>query len=735
MIRKFLIFALLWLFAHFFSVSYAQSFFEKGVLDLRNWDFVQNPSLELEGEVFFEYGKFLSKQDFDTLRNPEYIKIPSYWNNTYKGAKTIQAQGFATYYFRILLPPNLKTPLAFKIVPDNWAYKVYANGNLLKENGKVGKNAENSQISLAPTIITLPQSDTLEIIFQVSNYVHRETGISEYIRLGTQESLLAKRERRLFFDWFVIGATFIMACYHLGLFLMRRKDQSAWIFSFICTATFLRIGLTGESALIQAWEGFAELPALSKKIEYLTFYGIGMGFAMLLRTLYPLDIPKIITQTTVVISLIFSSLAIVLPVFWSNYLIPYYQYFILSIVLIHIVLIILIAIRKRQGSTILMVAFVIVSLSGFNDVLLSTGIIGKSVILISVGIFIFLFAQSFLLAQRFTASFRLVENLTGELSELNQNLELKVTARTNEINEKNNELNMTIEELHSTVELVNQQKEEIEKQQAILLEAKEEIELKNNSIMGSITYAKRLQTSMLPTHEQIAEYLNDFFIFYRPRDVVSGDFYWYSRLTDDRAMVVVADCTGHGVPGSLMSMIGIELLNKIVNEKQLHDPAMVLSRLNKGIQKTFRQDLSDSKEGMDIAICFLDRHTKKMLYSGAMNPMYYVPTQDTVEIHNLQEIKADKRPVGGTKEEHTFMNHEISFETPLMIYLCTDGFQDQFGGEKNKKYLTKNLRELLFSMSYFPLTEQAEILERAFEEWKGKNRQTDDVAIWGFKIG
>ncbi len=735
MIKKILGFAFLWLFTAYFSILYAQTFFEKGVLDLRSWNFVQNPSLELDGEVFFEYGRFLSKQDFDSLKNPEYIKIPSYWNDTYTGAKPIENKGFATYYFRILLPPNLKTPLAFKLVPDNWAYKVYANGSLLKESGKLGKTPESNQISLAPAMISLPQGDTLDIIFQISNFVHRQTGLQEQIDFGTEANLLEKRERRLFFDWFLIGATFIMACYHLGLFLMRPKDHSSWIFAFICTVTLLRAGLTGESAFIQAWTGFTDFPSLSKKIEYLTFFGIGTGFAMLLRTLYPLDIPRRITQIVVFISLTFSLCAIILPVYWSNYLIPFYQYFILSIALIHIVLIVLIVLRKRQGSTILLVAFIIVTLSGLNDVLFSIKIIEKGILLISVGVFIFLFAQSFLLAQRFTASFRLVENLTGELSELNQNLELKVKSRTNEINEKNNELNMTIEELNTTVELVNQQKEEIERQQAILLEAKEEIELKNNSIMGSITYAKRLQTSMLPTHEQIAEYLTDFFIFYRPRDVVSGDFYWFSRLTDDQAMIVVADCTGHGVPGSLMSMIGIELLNKIVNEKQLHDPATVLSRLNKGIQKTFKQDQSDSKEGMDIAICLLDRHTKTMTCAGAMNPVYYVPLQPTPQLNNLEEIKADKKPVGGTKEERIFTNHQISFQTPLMVYLCTDGFQDQFGGEKNKKYLTKNLRDLLFSMAYFPLSEQAEILGRAFEEWKGKDRQTDDVAIWGFKIG
>ncbi len=734
MTKKIWGFAFFWFFAQCFSIAYAQTFFEKGVLDLRNWNFAQNPQIDMEGEVFFEYGKLFAQKDFDTIQKPEYIKIPSYWNNTYKGSKLIEDKGFATYYFRILLPKNIKTPLAFKAVPDNWAYRLYVNGNLLKENGKLGITPETSQINLAPAIIALPQADTLDIVFQISNYVHRETGLQEHITLGTPETLGKNRERRLFFDWFIIGATFIMACYHLGLFLMRPKDHSSWVFAFICTFTFLRTGVTGESAFIQVWAGFADFPAFSKKIEYLTFFGLGMGLPMLFRTLYPLDSPKIIAKIAVFISVSFSLFTIFFPVLWSNYLIPSYQYFILSLALIHIVLIILIAFRKRQGSSILLIAFIIVSLSGLNDILFSIKIIEKSVLLISAGVFIFLFAQSFLLAQRFTASFRLVENLTGELSELNQNLELKVLSRTNEINEKNNELNMTIEELNTTVELVNQQKEEIERQQAILLEAKEEIELKNNSIMGSITYAKRLQTSMLPTHEQIAEYLNDFFIFYRPRDVVSGDFYWFSRLTDAQAMIVVADCTGHGVPGSLMSMIGIELLNKIVNEEHLRDPATVLNRLNKGIQKTFRQDLSDSKEGMDIAICLLDKQTKIITYAGAMNPIYYIPLQNTPEFHSLTEIKADKKPVGGTKEERTFTNHEISFETPLMVYLCTDGFQDQFGGEKNKKYLTKNLRDLLFSMSYFPLTEQTEILESAFEEWKGKSRQTDDVAIWGFKI-
>lgn len=257
------------------------------------------------------------------------------------------------------------------------------------------------------------------------------------------------------------------------------------------------------------------------------------------------------------------------------------------------------------------------------------------------------------------------------------------------------------------------------------------IEEKNKDITDSIKYAKRIQEAIMPPEKLWHDILPDSFVFYKPKDILSGDFYWIEQDTDS-IYVAAVDCTGHGVPGALMSIVGYNLLNKAVLEQKISQPSKILDQLNKWISITLRQSMSDSsvRDGMDITLCKINKNKKQLEVSAAFNSLYHIRSQI------LTEIKGDKFPVGIFIDEtmRSFAHHELDIQHGDLIYLFTDGFSDQFGGEKGKKFKYAKLKELLISICHLPIQEQKSVLDQTFEDWKGSLEQVDDVCIIGIKI-
>lgn len=257
------------------------------------------------------------------------------------------------------------------------------------------------------------------------------------------------------------------------------------------------------------------------------------------------------------------------------------------------------------------------------------------------------------------------------------------------------------------------------------------IEEKNKDITDSIKYAKRIQEAILPPTQIWHNILPESFVYYKPKDILSGDFYWIEQ-DEDSIYVAAVDCTGHGVPGALMSIVGYNLLNKAVLEQKLDKPSDILDQLNKWISITLRQSMNDSsvRDGMDITLCKLSQNKKTLQASAAFNSLYHI--RNGV----LNEIKGDKFPVGIFIDEtmRNFGNHEILLEEGDLIYLFTDGFADQFGGEKGKKFKYAQLKDLLLSIHQVPIHDQKNILDDAFEKWKGSLEQVDDVCVIGIKV-
>ncbi len=272
----------------------------------------------------------------------------------------------------------------------------------------------------------------------------------------------------------------------------------------------------------------------------------------------------------------------------------------------------------------------------------------------------------------------------------------------------------------------------IQKAYQHLEKANSVIDQKNKKIGDSIHYAQRIQNALLPFQEQIEQSLGKehFFIFYQPRDVVSGDFYFFEQV-GNKQIIAAADCTGHGVPGALMSMIGINLLEEIVVSQEVIEPNEILNQLHKKIRYALKQNETRNRDGMDIALCVIDRENKTLVYAGAKNPLYLLQNGELIE------LKADKKTIGGhqSEEERFFSSHKIQLEKESLFYIFSDGYQDQFGGENNQKFMIKRFREFLFSIHQQPLAEQKMLLEQKLTEWrKGIYEQTDDILVIGVKI-
>jgi len=264
--------------------------------------------------------------------------------------------------------------------------------------------------------------------------------------------------------------------------------------------------------------------------------------------------------------------------------------------------------------------------------------------------------------------------------------------------------------------------EKVKERTLALSDANQELFMKNKDIMDSITYAKRIQLAILPSEIPF----HDTFILFKPKDIVSGDFYWLNAA-GGKEFIIAADCTGHGVPGAFMSFIGYTSLNKIIIEQEIYKPSSILNRLNEEVAKLMHQKGEDViNDGMDIALVCYTPTTGKLEYAGALNPLIMVRNKEIIE------IKADRFAIGrSSAKEKKFTNHELQLENGDAIYLYSDGYADQFGGPEGKKFKTSALKDLFIRINSHSIEKQGEILDKTFEDWKSGQQQIDDVLIVG----
>jgi serine phosphatase RsbU (regulator of sigma subunit) len=470
------------------------------------------------------------------------------------------------------------------------------------------------------------------------------------------------------------------------------------------------------------------------------------------------------------------------------------RFFVLIVLLAESLRIIIVAVRKRKPSAwiigggvfILGLTIIPINIMQYQGIQLSMELrgsvlfIGLSSLPLSMAVYIArrnaklnfsLLAQIEEVQQLSAKTLEQEKEKQSILANQKAHLEEQVAERTNElqhtlavVNQQKEELGSMNDELSRTLEVVNNQKHEIE--------------ATHKNITASIAYAKRIQQAMLPLDSKIASVVgvDNFFILFKPRDIVSGDFYWFNEV-DDTIVMAVADCTGHGVPGAFMSMIGNQLLYEIVVQQSVVMPDKILNLLHTEIRRVLKQNETQSRDGMDIAIITWDMVQHTIVYAGAMNSIFMVMDDKagalnpslydhTASNKQLIELKADKKPIGGhqhnEENDRTFTLHQIqlapaaiwqaekgrqvsptthkqqtsTLQNSVMLYLFSDGYQDQFGGKDKRKFMVKKFKELLFNIHQKPLTEQKSTLDQTIEEYmnEGQQRQIDDILVVGLRI-
>ena len=289
--------------------------------------------------------------------------------------------------------------------------------------------------------------------------------------------------------------------------------------------------------------------------------------------------------------------------------------------------------------------------------------------------------------------------------------------------------------IFNRLQVTRKQKEKIELQNTELEIQKKIVEVKNEEITDSIHYAKRIQAAILPSHKVVKEYLADSFILYKPKDIVAGDFYWLEEK-NGKILFAACDCTGHGVPGAMVSVVCVNGLNRSVREHGLTNPGEILNKTREIVIQEFEKSEEEVKDGMDIAICSLSTVSsssgayRELQYAGANNPLWIIRKNAS----EVEEIKPNKQPIGKYSHAEPFTTHTVKLEKGDSIYIFSDGYADQFGGEKGKKFMLRSLKELLLSVQDKGLSEQKQIINSTFDNWKGDLNQIDDVCVIGVRI-
>ena len=672
---------------------------ESGALDLRPAKLSER-TVALDGEWLFTWDSLVEPQDFKK-DNAKFIKLPSIWNGFDYDGTTLPAHGHATFQLKVVL--DSKSDLAIYIPFVHSSYTLYVDDNMVAHAGRVGKSKIDYTPSARSNIVHInPSSDTAVLTLQVANYAYSAGGIWQSPQIGTSATVRSYYNRQLAFDLFIMGGLLLMGLYHIALYFLRKSIRSNLYFGLVCLFIALKSFFTGTVFFYTLFPS-ASYEIIIKMIQF-TLFAPALLFWLFLRELFKNEFPSIVSKVMGTLVTIGLLITLFFPShIHSQLMVPFLIMVALSMVFV--IRGIYLAVKRRKSGALLILAGVVCFLiTILHDMAIDFNVI-NSVYLTGAGFFIMIYTQAVLLAIKFTNSFKHVEKLTREKQEI----------------------------------LAAQKKmleEEVARQTLELREQKAYIEEKNREITDSITYAKRIQNAILPQGKLIKSFLSQSFILYKPKDIIAGDFYWLEK-SGETILFAAADCTGHGVPGAMVSVVCVNGLNRSVREFALTDPGKVLDNTREIVIKEFEKSEEDVLDGMDISLCALgpevtngENMHRTMHWAGANNPLWIVRNG----LEELEEIKPDKQPIGKYDRSKPFTTHEVKLYQGDTIYVFSDGYQDQFGGERGKKYKTANLKRKIIEISSQPIEKQKELLNEEFETWKGDLEQIDDVCFIGVRI-
>jgi len=673
----------------------------KGLIDLRSWDIDKNGMTELKGEWEFYFGRYLNPGDFDneeTQKLKTHILVPGSWKGVKVNDKPTPLHGYATYRLKILMPKTSQTIVLHSDVQTP-SSRYYINGYLVGYNGVPGYdyNSTTAEMNLHFEKF-MASKDTMELVVHIANYQIENSGIIYPLYIGTEKATKQKSNYYLYVYVFLLGIFFVAAIYHLNIFMHRRKEWTHFYFSLACVALigyFLHVSRIFDMVFPQINYEYS--------FKYLRFFLVAIVpcFAVYIFTLFPYESNKYFRKSIFYIG--FGLLAIILftPSYVHSSLAPYLRLYMLGSILYGVYCVIKGYINKKEFSGIFLIGFIVFALATVNDIFLYMGAI-NSIDMSPYGLLFFILIQTFILSGSISKAFNNAEQMADSLAFMNENLNNLVDARTTEI---------------------NIQKEQISNQRDL-------IEAKTYHITQSIVYASRIQYSMLQFNQIFKQNLKEHFIVFKPKDIVSGDFYWAKEINGN-LLVVTGDCTGHGVPGAFMTILCITFLNEIVQESTIMEPNKILMALRTRLVSTLNQtgdSFEEPKDGVEATIYTIDFSNKKLIYAGSRMPIYIAGKED-----DLITLKPQYRNCFDLKHA-SFDNSEYNLQENDTIYTFTDGFIDQFRKTGKQRFGTKRFISAINNIRSKTLQDQKMSLQDELKDWQGDYEQIDDILVISSRV-
>lgn len=684
---------------------------------------------------------------YNSIDNPIFSEVnynDSEWVRTNSALyiqtiKKINFKGFGWFRASFKIDSSYKNlPLVFEI-DQTGASEIYINGKLLEKVGIInGENSIYHNGTNRPVFFIAKEgvSNVIAIRYLNNEYDRSYENGTGLVRGGFKPSISSAEnywteKNNDFYTSAIVGiGTFVflfsIGLVHFLLFIFYRVKRTNLLFSAFCALLgyyFLHFYLTTN---------FITNPSFFSLATLFVVISAPFFFLLLLSVLYSLFYEKtpktrfylFITCCTI------SASAVFLPIYAFIGLM-----LLIVFILVEMIRVLIVAIKKRKkGFTMISFGFGIFAITIVYIVLTTifqNGSVTFETNSVSEHIFIYLIVASIISIPLSMSTF-----LAWDFSQTSKSLSKKLV-EVEELSTK------SIEQEKEKQKILAEQNEKLERQVTVrtkeIFEQKSLIEEKNKDITDSINYAKRIQDATLPSKELKSHLFPQAFVLFKPKDVVSGDFYWFAEVRGTR-FIAAADCTGHGVPGALVSVICSTALNRAVKEFTITEPGKILDKVRELVLETFGADKdvggeSHVQDGMDISLCVIpspergsnDEKTT-IKWAGANNPFWYV------QQNQIKEIKANKQPIGKTDKPLPFTTHVLELNKGDIFYLFTDGYADQFGGPKGKKFKYKQLEELFLEINNQSMPNQEEVLIKTFDEWKQSYQQIDDVLVIGVKV-
>ncbi|MBI9066334.1 MAG: SpoIIE family protein phosphatase [Salinivirgaceae bacterium] len=679
---------------------------EKGVLDLSEINRADFKSASLNGQwIFFP----------DTLIPPDGINnalknLPYKYINVPSNRKETENTLYGTYF--LLLKLNEKTQkLTIQSLTIYSAASIFVNQKLVGNIGKPSQSIETTEPGLILHSNYFYSQKRNQIVIHYSNFYREKHGLANNVTLVTPKQRVKQAAVTIIKFGIIIGTILFIIFSQINYFIIQRGNYTSFYFGIASIMIATYIIFMSIYHLGALFPDFTPNFFISLKVWRISYYMTLCFFALFIHSLFPSIYHKFFLYLFVGVSIISLIIVISAPLNISSINLNYFMLFTLFFGIHGVITSIIGKIRGIEDSGLFLLGFGFFLATVINDILHNLLII-KSVNLLDVGIFGMMLTQAQIINLKLSRSLNKSEKLSSHLQYVNANLEGLVHKRTEEIEE---------------------QKSEIEAQRDFAISQNKLISKQKKTITDSINYALEIQKAVLPDEDVLRQYFDDSFILFKPKDYVSGDFYWIRHFHIDGTpylLFCAADCTGHGVPGALLSMLGMSLLGEIMGHNEVHTAADVLELLRTKFKQTICTDhrRENSSDGMHISLCLINKTTNEMQYSGAFQALYYIRKNE------LRKIKGTYSIIGNYMQDIPFENHVIQLKKGDRLYLFTDGFADQMSETGQGRFMQKRLVNLLWSFENETFENQRNTLNHEFETWKGDFEQIDDVLVMGIKV-